>query len=338
MKSLNSKILFFGLCVVLFILMIISTTIGSVHFSFAEVFRYFRAAFSNSELNQTTEFFMFWNIRLPRIMLGVLCGAGLSVCGVTYQSLFRNPLCDPYILGISSGAALGAATAIVLGFENSWLGVTGFALLFALITILLIIQVSRLGNRLDHSVLLLSGVSINFLLTAVLTFLMVVNQSSMDKIIFWSMGSFASASWLQILILTIIVLVGTFWLRYYAKDLNILMHHAQSAVTLGVNVRRTKMTILWITTIMIAFIVAFCGVIGFVGLIIPHIVRLIVGSDHRQTIPLSLVFGALFMLLADVICRTAVAPGELPVGSITAILGTPFFIYLLSKRSYNDSH
>lgn len=338
MKSLNFKVLFFGLCTLLIILVFISTGIGSVHFSMRELLQLFGAQFSGSSLCQTTEFFLLWNIRLPRILLSVLCGAGLSICGVTYQSLFRNPLCDPYILGISSAAALGAAIAIVLGLENSLLGITGFALSFALAAVVLIIQIARLGNRLDHSVLLLSGVSINFLLTAVLTFIMVFNQSSMDKIIFWSMGSFASASWTQNLILLIVVLAGTFGLLYKAKDLNILMHHAQSAITLGVNVSQTKIVVLLITTVMIAFIVSFCGVIGFVGLIIPHIVRMMIGSDHRKTILLSLVMGALFMLIADIICRTAVAPGELPVGSITAILGTPFFIYLLSKKSYNDSH
>jgi len=298
---------------------ILAANAGVVRFSFAQI-----SGFD----------FIFWNIRLPRIVLAMLCGAGLSICGCAYQAVFRNPLCDPYILGISSGAALGAAIALILGWESSILGITGCALCGGLLTVVLILQFSRLGNRLDHSILLLSGVSLNFLLAAVLAFLMVLHQESMDKIIFWTMGSFASASWLQILILTPVVLLGCFCLLFFGKPLNLLMHQPLSAQTLGINVKQTRKILLITTTLMIAFIVSFCGVIGFAGLIVPHIVRLLIGGDHRKILPLALVLGAVFMLFADTLSRTLLPPSELPVGSITALLGTPLFIFLLIKNSY----
>ena len=312
------KFLFGSSILILILLAILAANVGVVRFSLAQIFNFD---------------FIFWNLRLPRIVLAILCGAGLSICGCAYQAVFRNPLCDPYILGISSGAALGAAIALILGWESSILGITGCALCGGLLTVILILQFSRLGNRSDHSILLLSGVSLNFLLAAVLAFLMVLNQESMDKIIFWTMGSFASASWLQILILTPVVLLGSLCLLFLSKPLNLLMHQPLSAQTLGINVKRTRKILLIITTLMIAFIVSYCGVIGFAGLIVPHIVRLLVGGDHRKILPLALVLGSAFMLLADTLSRTILPPSELPVGSITALLGTPLFIFLLVKNS-----
>lgn len=278
------------------------------------------------------------NLRLPRVIMCVLSGAGLAVCGAAYQAIFRNPLSDPYTLGISSGAALGAATAIVLGLDVFFFSIGGFAFSFALLTVFIIIRISSVGNRLHITTLLLAGISINFLIAAIISIIMVVNQDSMDKIIFWTMGSLSGSKFSDIAIVLPFVLIGIVIIRIYARELNALLTGNDTARSLGVNVERTKKLILFFSTLMIGVIVSYCGVIGFVGLIVPHIIRLLVGSDNRRIIPFSIFGGMIFMLVADIISRTAIAPSELPIGSITAVVGAPFFIYLLynAKKKLNQ--
>ncbi|MBQ9639149.1 MAG: iron ABC transporter permease [Bacteroidales bacterium] len=279
---------------------------------------------------------IFWNLRLPRIVLSVLVGSTLSVCGAAYQSIFRNPLTDPYVLGVSSGASLGAAVAILLGWQAYRWGIGGMALLTALLTVWAIYRIASLGNRLHVTTLLLTGVCFTFLMTAVISFLMVLHQDKMDSIIFWTMGSFASASWSDVLILLPVAVVGMAVVLYHSRSLNLLLVGSEVAQSLGVEVERVKRSLLFFTTLMVAFAVSGCGVIGFVGLTVPHCVRLLVGSDNRRVVPCSLVVGGFFMLLCDTLARTLLQPSELPVGSLTALIGAPLFIYLLykNKRSY----
>ena len=274
---------------------------------------------------------IFWNLRLPRIVLSVLVGALLSVCGGVYQSVFRNPLTDPYVLGISSGASLGAAIAIILGWESYLWGVGGMALATALLTILLIFKISSIGNRMHTTTLLLTGVCLTVLITAVISLLMALRQDKMESIIFWTMGSFASASWFDVWILIPVAVVGLFVVLYYRKDLNLLLAGSETAQSLGVEVEKVRRRLLFFTTLMVAFSVSTCGVIGFVGLVVPHCVRLVCGADNRRIIPYSIFIGALFMLLCDTLARTLLPPNELPVGSITSLIGAPMFIYLLYK-------
>lgn len=278
------------------------------------------------------------HLRLPRVIMSLLSGAGLGVCGAAYQAIFRNPLSDPYTLGISSGAALGASIAIVLGIDIFFFSIGGFAFLFALLTVWIIIRISSVGNRLHITTLLLAGISINFLIAAIISIIMVVNQDSMDKIIFWTMGSLSGSKFSDIAIVLPFVLIGIIIIRIYARELNVLLTGNETARSLGVNVEKTKKIILFFSTLMIGVIVSYCGVIGFVGLIVPHIVRLLVGSDNRRIIPFSVFGGMIFMLVADIISRTAISPSELPIGSITAVVGAPFFIYLLynAKKKLNQ--
>ncbi len=273
-----------------------------------------------------------WQLRLPRIVMSLLAGASLAVCGCVFQSLFRNPICDPYILGISSGASLGAAIAIILGWDAMLFGITLPALFTAVLTLLLIMGIARLRNRQDTQTLLLTGIALNFFISAVITLLMVVNQQEMQKIMFWTMGSVAAASWQEIVYLLPIMLIILSTLYYHAKDLNILQLGAESAVSLGVNAQRTTYITLIASSLLIGVVVSFCGVIGFIGLIVPHICRLIFGSDNRHLFTYSLFFGAFFLLVADTLARTIAAPAELPVGSITALAGAPYFIYLLLRK------
>ena len=275
---------------------------------------------------------IFWQLRLPREVLALLVGATLSICGAAYQSLFRNPLTDPYILGVSSGASLGAAVAILLGFEAYFYGVGLSALVTSLLTVVLIYRIASIGNRLHTTTLLLTGVCLTLLIGALVSFLMVMHHDKMDRIIFWTMGSFASASWMDIAIVAPVAIVGIVLLLVYAKDLNILLAGGDEAQSLGVETEKVKRIILFVTTLMVAFSVASCGVIGFVGLIVPHAVRLVMGPDNRRLMPVAVFVGALFMLLCDTAARTLFQPSELPVGRLTAIVGAPLFIYMLYRN------
>ncbi|MBR4804109.1 MAG: iron ABC transporter permease [Bacteroidales bacterium] len=319
------------LVAVLLLLMLAATMIGIVGFSPASVVDNLWRGLSGEGADV-----IFWNLRLPRIVLCVLIGAVLSVSGGTYQAVFRNPLTDPYVLGISSGASLGAAVAILLGLEGSFFGVGLLALATALLTVVLIYKIASLGNRMHTATLLLTGVCFTFLATAIVSFLMVINQDKMDRIIFWTMGSFASVSWTDVLIMLPVAVAGIAVVLYHSKDLNLLLVGSETAKSLGVEVEKVKKILLLATTLMVAFAVSACGVIGFVGLVVPHCIRLVAGSDNRLIIPYSIVVGGIFLLLCDTLSRTVLMPSEIPVGSVTALVGAPMFIYLLykSKKRY----
>ena len=320
-KKRNTWLVCIGLMLVTVLLMALCSVVGVVHF----------------DINSLTESPIFWRLRLPRIVLSVLTGAALSVCGAAYQSVFRNPLTDPYVLGISSGASLGAALAILLGLEAYLWGVGGMALCTALLTILLIFKVASMGNRMHTTTLLLTGVCLTFLITAIVSLLMALHHDKMESIIFWTMGSFASSSWLDVVILLPVVLVGLGVVIYHSRDLNLLLTGSETAQSLGVEVEKVRRRLLFFTTLMVAFCVSACGVIGFVGLVVPHCVRLVCGTDNRKVVPYSIFVGAIFLLLCDTAARTLIPPNELPVGSITSLVGAPMFIYLLYKsKRKND--
>ncbi len=320
MKSSRTKpFIFLLLLFLLLAAMLGCSMLGVVHFGWADMWQ--------SPI--------FWNLRMPRIVLSVLVGAALSVCGAAYQSVFRNPLTDPYVLGISSGASLGAAIAILLGLEAYLLGVGACALVSGLLTILVIYRIASIGNRMHTTTLLLTGVCITFLMSALISFLMVLRQDKMDSIIFWTMGSFASASWTDVAIVAPVVAVGIGVVLYHCRDLNLLLAGSETAKSLGVEVERVKKVLLLATTLMVAFCVSTCGVIGFVGLVVPHCIRLVSGPDNRRIVPYAIVVGALFLLMCDTMARTLLMPAELPVGSLTALVGAPLFIYLLYKNKKN---
>lgn len=309
-----------GLTVLLLLAMAGSCLFGAVDFRPDEIL--------NSQI--------FWQLRLPRVLMSVLVGAVLSVCGAAYQSIFRNPLTDPYVLGVSSGASLGASVAILLGLE-AWLwGVGGCALVAALLTVLFIYRIASIGNRMHTTTLLLTGVCLTLLISALISFLMVLNQEKMDTIIFWTMGSFGSSTWTDVATLAPVAVVGIGVVLWYSRDLNLLLAGSEAAQSMGIDVERVKRMLLLFTTLMVAFAVSSCGVIGFVGLIVPHAVRLVAGPDNRRVVPYSMLCGAIFVLLCDTLARTVLRPSELPVGSLTSLVGAPMFIYLLykNKRKY----
>ena len=273
-----------------------------------------------------------WQLRIPRIVMSVLAGASLAVCGAVFQSIFRNPVCDPYILGISSGASLGAAIAFILGWDASLFGITLPALVTALLTLLLILSIARIKGKHNTNTLLLIGIALNFFISAVITLLVVVNQKEMHKIYFWTMGSLSHVSWFEIAWLLPIMIACVFILFYYSKSLNIMQVGTETAQTLGIDTQKTTYIVLITSSVLISVVVSFCGSIGFIGLIMPHVARLLFGSNNRSLFTYSLFFGAFFLLIADTLARTIATPAELPVGSITALAGAPYFIYLILKK------
>ncbi len=279
-----------------------------------------------------------WDIRIPRIILGGLVGAALAVAGAVFQGLLRNPLADPYTLGVSSGAAVGAVFIIIWGGGLTILGMSLIpfsAIGAALITLLVVYSLAHIGGRVATQTIILSGVVIGSFLSAMLSFMLTLSYSNLEQVIFWLMGSMALKSWDHIVFAIPFIFVGLILAWFFARELNIMALGEESAIQLGVNVDRAKKVLLFTAAMLSAAAVSVSGTIGFVGLIIPHLVRMVAGPDHRVLIPLCALVGAMFLILADTIARTIVAPSELPVGILTAFLGAPFFAYLLrsNKRS-----
>jgi iron complex transport system permease protein len=265
--------------------------------------------------------------------MSVFAGASLSLCGAIFQSVFRNPVCDPHILGISSGASIGAALAFIFGLDFYLFGVTSFALVTAFLTLLLMLGIAQFSKVKSSYIMLLVGISLNFLMASALTLLMVMNHQEMQKIIFWTMGSFATVSYYDLQFFIPLFLICTFFIFLLSKDLNIMQLGDTQAQSLGVNTKRITYLSLIISSILIAAVVSICGVIGFIGLIIPHLVRIIWGNNTRRLFAFSILLGAIFLLLADTLARTLITNAELPVGSITALVGAPYFIYMLGRKS-----
>jgi len=273
-------------------------------------------------------------IRIPRVLIAVLVGAALSCVGTVFQGMFKNPMADPYVLGISSGAALGAGIVIIsrLSFDASPISmITVGAFIGAVFTTFLVYFIARVKNKVPVTTLLLSGIAIGQFLTAILSFLMVIFTKDMTKITYWTLGSFSGKGWDQLASIALPLVIFIAILNFFTRDLNVLLLGEESAQNLGIEVEKFKIVMLLICSIITAIAVSVSGIIGFVGLIIPHIVRLIVGPDHRILMPASILVGGIFMIFADTIARTIISPTEIPVGIITAIFGGPFFIYLLRK-------
>jgi len=273
-------------------------------------------------------------LRLPRVMLALVAGGGLALSGAVFQALLRNPLAEPYVLGVAGGAAVGAVAAVVFGLAVIPGLVQLAALLGALGAIVLVLRIAiRAGRTLDTRVLLLAGVVAGAFFNAlILLLLLVADVESFRSAIFWMMGSLSSASWQATSLLALFVLPSTLLLLALARPLNLLAIGEETALFLGTRVERVKLAAYVVASLLVAAAVAACGVIGFIGLIVPHAVRMVWGSDHRLLLPACLLGGGIFLLLADTAARTIAAPAELPVGVITALVGVPIFVLLLRAR------
>jgi iron complex transport system permease protein len=273
------------------------------------------------------------DLRLPRALLAALAGGGLAMSGAVFQAMLRNPLADPYVLGVSSGAALGAVITTV--FTSSQVLLPVAALLGALAAIVIVFAISmRAVQRLDPRVLLLAGVIISSFFQAIILLLLTfLDVESFRSAIFWMMGSLATASWRTVILLAAYVLPASVVLFALARPLNLLMSGEETALYLGVRVETVTRVAYFVASVLVGASVAACGAIGFVGLVIPHAVRLAWGNDYRALLPASLFAGATFLVLSDTVARTIAAPAELPVGVVTALVGVPVFVLLLIRRA-----
>ena len=271
-------------------------------------------------------------IRLPRIALAGMVGFSLSLGGVVFQALLRNPLADPFILGVSSGAAFGAILGIFLGFTFT-LGVPSLSFAGALITVYLVLAIGTRRMGMESSSILLTGVIINAFFTAIIMFFISTSgDSRLHAMLYWLYGDLSQSRLGPLALLVPVVAVASAVLFGYSKDLNLLTAGEENAFQMGVDVEKTKRICLLTVSLMIGLTVSLSGLIGFVGLILPHLARMVFGSDHRLLIPAASLGGAIFLIAADTLARTIISPSELPVGVITAFLGAPFFIFLLKTR------
>ena len=281
-------------------------------------------------------------LRLPRALLAFFVGGALAAAGVMLQALFQNPMADPHILGVSAGAGLGATVAMVFGIHMVGMNVlwarlgTGMISICAfaggLAAVLLVYMLSQVGGRTSITGLLLSGVVIGTLLSAVMSLLMIFNRDKMEHVILWTMGSFSSANWTKVMWAVPLILIAMVLCWILARDMNLMLFGEAQARVMGVETRKVRLWTLALTTLMTAGAVAMSGIIGFVGLIVPHAVRLLTGPDHRVLVPFAFVGGGIFMLVMDTLARTLISPMEIPVGVLTALCGGPFFLYLLRSR------
>jgi iron complex transport system permease protein len=276
-----------------------------------------------------------WDLRLPRVILAGGVGAALALAGATYQGLFRNPLADPYLIGVAQGAALGAVIGFLIPVSGVGMGIGLVPLLAfvgALLSVAVVYFLARAGRAVPVTTLILAGVALGALLGAIVAYLAITSGQLLHGIMFWLTGSFSLSQWSEVRIVLPIVAVGAVVILIFARQLNVMQLDEEQAQQLGINVEGLKIILLAAATVVTAAAVSFVGIIGFVGIITPHAVRLIWGPDYRFLLPLSLVSGAIFLILADVLARTVAAPSEIPIGVITAICGAPFFLYLLRRR------
>lgn len=280
---------------------------------------------------------IFWGIRIPRVCLAFLAGSALAISGMTFQAMFRNPLATPFTLGVSSGASLGAAIYIKAGFAFSLLGVSGISLsafLGAVIAITFVYGLTMTKRGFSSATMLLAGVAAAFFFSSMILFMQYMSDfTNSFRILRWLMGGLGIVGFESVFNVLPFVLVGSVIIFYLTRELNLITTGEEIAVSRGVDIRRTKKVLFFATSLMVGGVVAVCGPIGFVGMMSPHICRLLIGPEHRYLTPATLLFGGMFLILCDALARTLIAPAEMPVGVITALLGGPFFIWLLLSRS-----
>jgi len=316
----------------LFLALLLSLAIGSVFISPRELWQVILG--NGSEISAS----ILWKIRLPRTVLVALTGMALGGSGATYQGLFRNPLADPFLIGIASGAGLGAVIAMSIEWPYSFWGLMAIpmaAFLAALLTVFIVYSLARVGQTIPTTNLILAGVAFSSFATSLTSFLMIRSTSEVRRALGWLLGGATQNNWNAILAMLPYLLIGLGVLLFSGHALNLLQFGDDQAQQLGLNVTRTKRILLIASSLTTASAVAFSGIIGFIGLIVPHLIRLWFGADYKRLLPLSILGGATALLASDIIARVLISPQEIPVGIITALVGAPFFLWVL-RRSKNQ--
>ena len=331
------KLLFIVACIVAMVLVIgYAATIGSSNISFMEVYETIFNHFFNPDAVDPDADWAIFTIRLPRIMAGLIAGMTLGVAGAAMQSMMKNPLADPYTTGISSGASFGATLALGLGLSFAGFGgslsLVLFAFVFSLIPAAVIILVSSLRAT-SAATMILAGIAVMYLFNACTTLIKLgLSDASLASVFNWSVGDLSAVTWNDCGIMVCFTIVGTITLLLMSKKLNILITGDKNATALGLDAHKLRIVLLILISLMAASVVCFTGIIGFIGLVSPHIVRMFLGSDNRYLIPAAAVFGGVLLMVSDLIARVILAPTFLPVGVITSFIGGPIFLYLLIKQ------
>jgi iron complex transport system permease protein len=335
------KIIVFLLVVALILVVLVTISVGSMQISINNVYTILLknvpiiGDFIKTDTNLIeTEIVL--QIRLPRVIAAAIVGVALTAAGVVLQGLLRNPMADPYVLGISAGASLGASLAIGFGLGATVLGflyaVPLMAFIGALGTIFVVYNVAKRGGGASMLTLLLIGIAASSFLSAIVSLIKLVSADALHGIIYWIMGSLQVAGWNHVIIASPLIFGGLLVIFYFARDMNMISLGETQAQHLGVDSEKLKTRMLICVSLITAAAVSISGIIGFIGLIIPHTTRILVGPDHRILIPTSSLLGAIVLILCDTMARMLLSPAEIPVGIITSILGVPFFVYLLLSR------
>lgn len=324
-----------GLTAILLISVTLAISIGPVQIPAVNVWQiaFFRMGLVEQGDWSLAHEHIVWLIRLPRTLMAIFVGGGLAVVGVTMQALVRNPLADPYLLGISSGASVGAVLAIGIGafaFAGVYAVSVG-AFFGAMLAFVLVFALAQQNGRITPQRFILAGLAISYVFSGLTSFITLTSDDRdlAEQLLSWLLGSLARADWVDLTLPVLVLLVGTLFLLLQARSLNALAMGDETAVTLGVELDKLRRQLFIVSSLVTGVMVAVSGAIGFVGLMIPHVVRLLFGVDHRWLLPISLFIGAIFLIWVDVFARTAFAPEELPVGVITALIGGPFFLWLM---------
>ncbi len=334
-RYIARKLLFIVICIVGVILTIgYAATIGSANLTALQVYEtIYNHFFSPGSINTTNDWVVF-TVRLPRILTGMVAGASLGVAGAAMQSMMKNPLADPYTTGISSGASFGATLALGLGITFGFggsLGIIVMAFVFSLIPAAVIILVSSMRHT-SAATMILAGIAVMYLFNACTTIIkLTLSEQSLSAVFQWSIGDLSDATWEAFQVIAIFCLIGGGVLMAMSKKLNILITGDKNATALGLDAHKLRILLLIVISLMAASVVCFTGIIGFIGLVAPHIVRIFLGSDNRYLIPASAAFGAVLLMVSDLISRVIIAPTFLPVGVITAFIGCPLFMWLLIR-------
>ena len=341
-KEISVALVMLLLAVLLVLAFLWALSIGTVKLSFVQIYEgivnQFTSGMAIETAGQGPVHDIIWLLRLPRLVLAALVGMGLSVCGVIMQAVVKNPLADPYILGISSGASLGATAAILLGIGvalgENFVGIAAFIGAFAMS--LGVLFISNLGGRSNSIKLLLGGMALSAVCGAFSSFIVYFanNKEGMQSIAYWMMGSLAGAKWENLMIIAPIVILAVLFLWTQSRMLNLMLLGDESALTLGTDLHIYRQIYLLVSSLIVGFVVYSAGMIGFVGLVVPHVIRMLVGTDHKKLIPVAALTGAIFLVVADGLCRVIIPRTELPIGILISIIGAPCFVYLMIKKTY----